>query len=157
MRNAYRILAIVIAAEVVIQAAAMVFAVAGLGIWVEEGGVLDKAAFESEDLSFTGVGGFIVHGINGMMIIPLLALALLIVSFFAKVSKGVLWAGLVLLFTVVQVVLGLLGHSYAIAGGIHGANALLLFGLAVMAFMRSKAVPPAATAAPGHAEQPTRV
>ena len=59
MRNAYRILAIIIAVEVVIQAMAMVFAVAGLGIWVDEGGVLDKAAFESEDLSFTGVGGFI--------------------------------------------------------------------------------------------------
>ena len=51
MRNAYRILAIIIAVEVVIQAMAMVFAVAGLGIWVDEGGVLDKAAFESDDLA----------------------------------------------------------------------------------------------------------
>ena len=50
MRSAYRILAIIIAVEVVIQAMAMVFAVAGLGIWVDEGGMLDKAAFESEDL-----------------------------------------------------------------------------------------------------------
>ena len=45
MRNAYRILAIIIAVEVVIQAMAMVFAVAGLGIWVDDGSTLDKAAF----------------------------------------------------------------------------------------------------------------
>ena len=96
MRSAYRILAIIIAVEVVIQAMAMVFAVAGLGIWVDEGGVLDKAAFESEDLNFTGVVGFMVHGINGMMIIPLLGLALLVVSFFAKVPGGVKWAAIVL-------------------------------------------------------------
>jgi len=157
MRGVYRFLAGLIAIEVIVQAASMAFGVAALVLWVDEGGTFDKALLESDDAEFDGLAGLIVHGINGMMIIPLLALALLIVSFFAKVSKGVLWAGLVLLFTVIQVVLGLLGHSYAIAGGIHGANALLLFGLAVMAFMRSKAVPPATTAAPGHAEQPTRV
>ena len=114
MRNAYRILAIIIAVEVVIQAMAMVFAVAGLGIWVDDGGVLDKAAFESEDLSFTGVVGFMVHGINGMMIIPLLGLALLVVSFFAKVPGGVKWAAIVLGSIVVQVLAGIFGHDVAV-------------------------------------------
>ena len=50
MRSAYRILAIIIAIEVVIQAMAIVYAIAGLGNWVEEGGVLNKAVFECEDL-----------------------------------------------------------------------------------------------------------
>ena len=48
---------------------------------------------EDEDLSFTGVAGFMVHGINGMMIIPLLGIALLVVSFFAKFDGAVKWAG----------------------------------------------------------------
>jgi hypothetical protein len=130
MRNAYRILAIIIAVEVVIQAMAMVFAIAGLGIWVDEGGVLDKAAFESEDLDFTGVLGFAIHGINGMMIIPLLGLALLVVSFFAKVPGGVKWAGIVLAAIVVQVFLGLFGHEVAYIGLLHGLNAFILMGSA---------------------------
>jgi hypothetical protein len=126
MRNAYRILATIIAIEVVIQAMAMVFAVAGLGIWVDEGGVLDKAAFESEDLDFTGFAGFIVHGINGMMVIPVLGLALLVISFFAKVPGGVKWAGIVLAAIVVQVFLGIFGHESAYVGMLHGLNAFIL-------------------------------
>jgi len=133
MRNAYRILAIIIAVEVVIQSMAMVFAVAGLGIWVDEGGVFDKAAFESEDLSFTGVGGFIVHGINGMMIIPLLGLILLVISFFAKVPGGVKWAGIVLGLIVLQVFLGIFGHESAYIGMLHGLNAFVLLGSAINA------------------------
>ena len=133
MRSAYRILAIIIAIEVVIQAMMIVFAVAGLGHWVDEGGTLDKAAFESEDLSFTGVAGFMVHGINGMMIIPLLGLALLVVSFFAKVPGGVKLAAIVLGSIVVQVFAGILGHDAPYIGMIHGLNAFVLFSAAVYA------------------------
>lgn len=130
MRNAYRILAIIIAVEVVIQAMAVVFAFAGLGKWVDDGGTLDKAALDSEDLSFTGVAGFVVHGINGMMIIPLLGLALLIVAFFAKVPGGVKWAGIVLASIVVQVSAGVLAHDAPYIGMIHGLNAFVLFSAA---------------------------
>jgi hypothetical protein len=133
VRNAYRILAIIIAVEVVIQAMAIVFAVAGLDIWVDEGGVYDKAAMEDEDLSYTGVAGFIIHGINGMMIIPLLGLVLLVVSFFAKVPGGVKIAALVLGAIVVQVLLGVFGHESAYIGMLHGLNAFILFGSAVYA------------------------
>ncbi|MGZ5416442.1 MAG: hypothetical protein ACXWDI_04625 [Nocardioides sp.] len=127
MKTAYKVLAYLIALEVVIQAAAMAFAVAGLAIWVDEGGVFDKAAFEDENLSFTGIAGFMVHGINGMMVIPLLALLLLIVSFFAKVPGGVKYAGIVLGLVVIQVALGLYGHETPYAGMLHGLNALILF------------------------------
>ena len=73
MRTTYRVLAYIIAAEVVIQASMVAFAVFGLGVWVDkDGGVLDKATFESEP-DFTGALGFAIHGMNGMMLIPLIA------------------------------------------------------------------------------------
>jgi hypothetical protein len=98
------------AAEVVVQAAAMVYAIAGLGIWVDrDGGVLDKAAFESGESLFPEMVGLMVHGMNGMMVIPLLALLFLIFSFFAKVPGGVRWAAAVFVAVVVQVALGLFG------------------------------------------------
>ena len=141
MRNVYRILAALVAVGVVVQAMSMVFGVAGLLKWVEDGGVLDKAAAESEDLSFTGAAGFMVHGINGTMVIPAIALLLLVSAFFAKVPAGVRWAGLVLLLVVVQVTLGVLAHEVPAVGALHGLNALLLFTSAVYAFWRARPQP----------------
>ncbi len=141
MRSVYRWLAFIIAAEVALQAAVMVYAIAGLGIWVErDSGVLDKAAFESEAPIFPEAVGFMLHGINGMMVIPALALILLIVSFFAKIPGGPKWAALVLLAVVVQVALGIFGNENAIFGGLHGINALILFSLAVVAGRRASSV-----------------
>ena len=131
MKSAFKVLAYLIALGVVVQAASMVFAVAGLGIWVDQGGVLDKAAFEDENLSFTGIGGFMIHGMNGMMLIPLLALALLVVSFFAKTPGAVRNSGIVLGLVVLQVALGLFGHENAYIGMLHGVNALVLFAAAL--------------------------
>jgi hypothetical protein len=137
MRAAYRVIAYIIAAEVAIQAAAVAYALFGLGIWIDkDGGVLDKAAIESEP-DFPGVIGFAVHGMNGMMLIPLIALIFFIVSFFAKVPGGVKWAGFVLIAVIVQVTLGLFGHEIASLGILHGINALLVFSLAVMAGKRA--------------------
>jgi hypothetical protein len=137
VRTAYKVLAWIIAAEVMVQAAMMVYAIAGLGIWVDsKGGVLDKAAMESEDNLFPEMTGFMIHGINGMNVIPALALILLIVSFFTKVAGASKWAGFVLLAVVVQVTLGLFGHVVAALGALHGINALILFSLAVMAGLR---------------------
>ena len=133
MLKAYRILATIIAIDVVIQAMAMVFAIAGLTIWVSDGGTLDKAALEDQDLDFTGVVGFPVHFINGTMVIPLLGLALLIVSFFAKVPGALKWAAIVLGAIVVQVFLGLFSHESAYFGLVHGLNAFLLLGSAIYA------------------------
>ncbi len=141
MRTVYRVLAFLIAAEVAVQAAVMVYAIAGLGIWVDrDSGVLDKAAFESEAPIFPEAVGFMIHGMNGMMVIPALALIFLIVSFFSKVPGGAKWAGLVFLAVVLQVALGLFGHQNAIFGALHGINALVLFSLAVMAGKRVSSV-----------------
>jgi hypothetical protein len=137
MRTAYKVLAWLVALGVIVQSASMVYAVAGLGIWVDQdGGVLDKAAFESEEELFPEMVGFMIHGMNGMMIIPALALILLIVSFFAKIPGGIAWAGYVLLAVVVQIALGLFGHEAAIWGMLHGINALILLGLAIYAGLR---------------------
>jgi hypothetical protein len=140
MKSVYRALAYLVALEVVIQAAAIAFALAGLGKWISEGGVLDAAAMESESTDFTGVVGFMIHGINGQMIVPLIALLLLISSFFAKIPGGVLWAGLVLLTVVVQVLLGIFGHGTPVLGMVHGAVAFVLFTFAVIAARKAEAV-----------------
>ncbi|MCW0213197.1 MAG: hypothetical protein OJJ54_07550 [Pseudonocardia sp.] len=133
MRTAYRVLAYVLAAEVVVQAAAIAYALFGLTTWIDGGGVLDKAAIEDESVTFTGVAGFMVHGINGQIVVPVLALALLVVAFFAHVSGGVRWAAICLGTVVVQVLLGMFAHGVPSLGILHGAVALGLFAAAVIA------------------------
>lgn len=133
MRTAYKILANLVALGVVVQAAAIVFAVSGLYVWVTDGGVLDKAAMEDDSTTFTGMVGFLVHGMNGMMVIPVLALLLFVVSFFAHVPHGIAYAGGVLALVVLQVTLGILGHETPYAGMLHGINALVLFVTALRA------------------------
>ena len=152
MRSVYKVLAYVVAAEVVIQAMAMVYAVAGQGRWIMEGGVLDKAVIESREFVFPEVLGYAIHGINGTMVIPLLALLLLVFSFFAKVPGGVKWAAIVLLLVVVQATLGIAGHSIPFLGALHGLNALLLFAAAIYTGLRVRRSVAAHTA-----ESPERV
>ena len=133
MRTAYRVVAYLIAAEVVIQAAAIAYALFGLGAWIQGGGVLDKAAMESQSSDFSGAGGFALHGINGEMIVPLLALVLLVVSFFTGVRGAAKWAGIVVGVVVLQILLGVFGDGLPFLGILHGANALVLFVVAVIA------------------------
>jgi hypothetical protein len=133
MRTVYRVLAWLVAAEVLVQAAAITWAVFGLGQWIQGGGVLDKSVMESEVQAFPAETGFMVHGLNGEMVVPVLALLLLVVSFFAKLPRGVALAGAVVGLLAVQVVLGMLGHNIPGLGLLHGANALLLFTAAVLA------------------------
>ena len=133
MRTVYRVLAWLVAVEVLVQAAAIAWAVFGLGVWIQSGGVLDKSVMESEVQAFPAETGFMVHGLNGEVILPVLALALLVVAFFAKLPRGVALAGAVVGLLAVQVVLGMLGRGIPGLGLLHGANALLLFAAAVVA------------------------
>ena len=142
MRTAYRVLAFVIAAEVAIQAAAIAYAIFGLGAWIQSGGVMDKAMMESEASTFTGDGGFALHGINGQIVFPLLVLILLVLSFFAKVPRGAMWAGVLVGLTVLQILFAVLGLGLPILGVLHGVNAMLIFGVAVMAAMAARAAAP---------------
>jgi hypothetical protein len=140
MRTAYKVLAYLVAAEVVVQAMAIVWGIAGLGRWVDGGGVFDKAVIESQGTPpFPEVVGILVHGINGMFVIPALALLLLIVSFFTKVRGAIKWAVIVFVLVVVQGQLGELGHDFPLAGAVHGLNAMALFGVALYAGRRLRA------------------
>ncbi|MFL6046969.1 MAG: hypothetical protein ACJ72M_17905 [Propionibacteriaceae bacterium] len=133
MRTAYRVLAFAIAALVAIQAAAIGYAVFAQLNWIDGGGTVDKASIESAP----GTAAYIFHALDGGVVL-LIALALLVVSFFAKIPQGVKWAVIVLVTTIVQIALGTLSHMLAAIGAVHGAVALVLFGVAVMAAMRSR-------------------
>ena len=147
MRNVYKVLAYLVAIEVVIQAMAIAYAIAGLGYWVEEdNGVLNKAVLESDDADFTGIGGFIAHGINGTLIIPLLVLVLLIVSFFAKVPGGVRFAAIIFGLVVVQIFLGIFAHSVPFVVVLHALNAFLILGASLAAGRAASVAPDPAPA-----------
>ena len=151
MRRTYRVLAYVIAVEVVIQAMAIAFALAGLGKWVrDEGGVLNKQTMDDSSTSFTGAVGFMIHGINGEMLIPLLVLALLVVSFFAHVPGGTRMAAIIVGLVVVQVGLGIGLHGVPYLALLHAANAFAILGVAVGAGVRARgSVVPANGSVPG--------
>jgi len=148
MRTAYKVLAYLVAAEVAVQAMVIVWFIAGLGKWVEGGGVLDKAAMESEGTPFPQVAGMMAHVINGFFVIPGLALLLLIISFFTKVRGATKWAVIVFVLVIVQTQLGGLGHYFPLAGALHGLNALALFGVALYAGRRLRAATAAAVEQP---------
>jgi hypothetical protein len=131
MKTVYRVLAYAIAALVAVQAAAIGYAVFAQLHFIESGGTLDGATIESAP----GTGAFIFHALNGAVVL-LAALAMLIISFFAKIPQGVRWAVIVLVCTVVQIALGTLSRLVAEIGAVHGAVALVLFGVAVTAAMR---------------------
>jgi hypothetical protein len=152
MRKGYRILADVIAVGVAVQSMAMVWAIAGLFHWIEDGGTLDSKvmdAWEKKAPSFQGAVGFEIHGIVGMMVLPLVAVALLVVAFFARVDGGVRWAVITLALVVLQVVAGFAGEDAPWVGLVHGLNAFALFSVAIAAARAANPVhQTAVTAAP---------
>ena len=139
MKQVYRVLAFLIAAGVAIQAASIAYGMFGLIKWIEGGGTLDQSTELTPALG--GYAGFSWHATGGIFVISVISLLFLISSFFAKVPGGIRWALIVLGVTVLQVALGLFSHSVAGLGWLHGINALVLFGTAMMAGMRvSRAV-----------------
>src|SRR5664280_304528 len=99
MESAYRVIAGLIALGVVVQAASVAYAAFSLSHAVDDGATLDKN-------SKVWDAGFIVHSLDGQVIIPLLAIALLVVSFRAGVPDGRRWAGFVFLAVAVS------GHGH---------------------------------------------
>ncbi|MFZ1118247.1 MAG: hypothetical protein WAN44_20730 [Propionibacteriaceae bacterium] len=139
MKQVYRVLAFLIAAGVAIQAASIAYGMFGLIKWIEKGGTLDQSTELTPALG--GYTGFSWHATGGIFVISVVSLLFLISSFFAKVPGGIRWALIVFGVTVLQVALGLFSHSVAGLGWLHGINALVLFGTAMMAGMRvSRAV-----------------
>ena len=155
MRKTYQVLAYAIAVLVVVQAGAIAWAFFGLTNEIDQNGlVINKACLESEagcGGGFTAEWGFAVHMFfNGLLLIPLVTLLLLIASFFAKVPRGVVLALTLVGLVVLQVVvLPMLSRELDPGfGALHGVNALVLMGVAIMAGRRAAAPRVAAAEAP---------
>ncbi|GAA2895107.1 hypothetical protein Acy02nite_39720 [Actinoplanes cyaneus] len=124
MRSVYRGLSGLITLGVVIQLAVVAAAWFLILDDVDNGGVFDNN---------TRNWGHDVHSVVGMTVIPLLAIALLVVSFFARVPGGVKWAALTFGAVVLQIVLAFASYGVPGLGALHGLNALAVAGLAQMA------------------------
>ena len=140
MKGFYRGLALAIAVLVALQAAFIAYAISGLIKWVrEDGGTLDASVFaEGSTVEVGGTTGIILHAMTGTFLIPLAALLLVIVSFFAKIPGGTKWALIVFGVVVLQYALAFFARlaEVPLLGALHGLNALILFGVAVTAAMR---------------------
>ena len=131
MRAAYKYLAGAIPVLVTIQAMMIAVGFFGLGAYTENHSLPKKP--QDAHISFTGDFGLMVHGINGQMVIPLVALVLLIVSFFAKIPGGTKWALFIVGDVVLQIALAFIAFGAPLVGMLHGLNAFVLAGLGVMA------------------------
>jgi hypothetical protein len=144
MRTTYRVLAMLIALGVVVQTALIAVAWFTVLHSLDDGTVLDKNS--------DGNWAHTLHGTLGMMIIPIIAILLLIVSFFAHIPGGVKWAAITFGVTLLQIVFAFLGFAAPIVGALHGINAFVLAGVASVAMRKARL---AATAPP--AEEPAPV
>ncbi len=127
MRATYKILGHTISGLVVVQAAAIAMWVFGFWSWIDEGDGNTVTPQLAEDRleGVTGSAGILIHSI-GANVIALLAIVLLIISFFAKVPGGVKWAGYMFLAVLVQWIVGIASFEIPGVGFLHGANAILI-------------------------------
>jgi hypothetical protein len=150
MRAAYLWLARIIAVLVVVQAMTIVFAVSGLFHWIgAEGGSVDDSVVKSWETTrptFTGAEGHFIHWMTGERVLPVLALLLLVVAFFAHVNRGVVIALALFVLVMLQTFSGLFGDQMPYLGLWHGLGAFLIFGAAMAAAMKAKEEPAAAPA-----------
>ena len=137
MRTTYRVIAYLLALSVAVQASLIAFGAFALENNIDNGPVSDGDT--------TGVT---LHH-SFAYIVVLFAMALLAVSFGAKVQHGVRWAAIPLGLVVVQFFLAYAAYSAAIVGVLHGLNALAIFAVALLAGRRvPKAAPVAEPSVP---------
>lgn len=129
MRAAYRVLAMLIAAGVVVQAAAIGYALFDILHKTDDGQVFTK---DSDN------AGIAVHAVVGQMVIPLLVLLLLIVSFFAGIPGGVKWAAITFGVMVLQIVLAYVSFPVPVLGTLHTINAFALAAVASLAMRQAR-------------------
>jgi len=154
VRQAYRILNYLLSLEVVIQAAVIAWFAFGVVKYADDHGSVSH--HQLEDGGFNGHAGAVIHAANGFMVIPLIALVLLVVSFRAQVPGGVRLAVITFVLVVVQAyVLPALSQKAPVVGVLHGAVALAILGLSIVA--ARKAGEPDPTATTGERSAPDRL
>jgi hypothetical protein len=151
MRKAYQLFAGLLALEVLVQLTAIAYALAGLSKYIDDGGTVDKAFVESVmdgDASFSGSGGFALHGINGTMIIPIVTIIFLIVSLLAnsKVPGAAKRAGIIFVMVALQVTLGISSHEVIWLAPLHALNGLGILAMAGMSVRKAAEAPAPAMA-----------
>jgi hypothetical protein len=139
MRSTYRILAMLIAVGVVVQAAFIAWGLFAVVHNTDDGEIFDKN---------TETAGLAAHSVVGDSVIPLIALLLLIVSFFARIPGGVKWAAITFGVMVLQVVLAFAGRAVPLIGLLHGINAFALAAVASVAMRKARQASTAAPAEP---------
>jgi hypothetical protein len=132
MRTAYRVFAYLLALSVAVQASLIAFGTFALENNIDNGPVTDGDT--------TGVT---LHQ-SFAYVVLLCAVALLAVSFGAKVKRGVLWAAIPLVLIAAQFFLAYAAYSTAIIGVLHGLNALAIFAVALLAGRRVPKTAPVA-------------
>jgi hypothetical protein len=129
MRATYRVLAMLIALGVVLQAAFIAW-----GLFA-----VHKGADNGETFSNTSPdAGIAAHMVLGSSVIPLIALIFLIVSFFARIPGGVKWAAITFGVTVLQVGLAYVSYAVPFIGVLHGLNAFALAAVASIAMRKAR-------------------
>ena len=98
---------------------------------LDDGAVIDK--------NYEGNFGHVLHSQVGTLVIPVLALLLLIVSFFAGVAGGVKWAAIVFGLVALQITLAFASFGAPALGALHGLNAFAVLGVAAVAGRRAAA------------------
>ena len=124
MRTAYRVLAYLLALSVAVQASLIAFGAFALEDSIDNGPVSDGDT--------TGVT---LHH-SFAYVVALFAIALLAVSFGAKVEHGVRWAAIPFGLVVAQFFFAYAAYSAPVVGVLHGLNALAIFAVALLAGRR---------------------
>ncbi|MGB9035911.1 hypothetical protein BLJ79_01005 [Arthrobacter sp. UCD-GKA] len=117
MRTAYKVIAHIIAAAVVVQAALIAWSMFGLIPSLESGTLPTEPPLSA-----------MLHGMIGMYVVPVLVLALVVVALLGH--AGLKWALWLLLAVAVQITLAFVAFESAWVGLLHGANAFALIALA---------------------------
>jgi hypothetical protein len=146
MRATYLWLTRLIALGVVLQAAFIAWGTFDVFNAVDDGEVF---VAEREEYN----AGQMMHATFGEVVIPLLAILLLIVSFFVKTRGAVMTALIVLGLVVLQFLLAIVSFGVPVTGLLHGINAFAIAGVAGFAGQRlNRAGPPPASTQPAPPE-----
>ncbi len=123
MRSAYKYLAYAIDVLILLQAAAIAWAVFGLDQWIDAGNGHSLARPPPKQQDVLPRGDRVRHPRHQRdAVIPLVGLILLIISFFAKVPEGPKWAGMVFVGIVHPGALGVLATACRSSGSSTGSG-----------------------------------